>query len=94
MENLPYKKSQILSDYVALTIGQLGENISLRRGAAYSTSGFSICGYTHPLTQVCVPGCSPVSVGNHGALAVFQCNTKDQTSLEVQRNIIQHIVGE
>ena len=53
MNGLKAKSGQSLADLVALNIGQIGENIVLRRGVTLSAGeGVKLAGVTHPSANI------------------------------------------
>ncbi|XP_030054162.1 elongation factor Ts, mitochondrial [Microcaecilia unicolor] len=85
-----------LSDQVALTIGKLGENMTLRRAAWVAVPpNFFIGSYVHGATPSNLPSSSTVVFGRYGALVI--CQTSEESSrssiLELGRRLGQHVVG-
>ncbi|XP_056129457.1 elongation factor Ts, mitochondrial [Lampris incognitus] len=79
-----------LADEVALTIGSLGENMSVRRAVTVGVpAGWRIGSYVHGgLTSQ-----TDMAMGRYGALVVFQGGKEgDQEALG--RKLGQHVVGE
>lgn len=80
-----------LGDHSALTIGDMGENINLRRALAISVPNspdVTVFGCTHPTSINPIP----VSFGKYGALiAVRHKNREDIQQLSIQ--LCQHIIG-
>ncbi|XP_054882844.1 elongation factor Ts, mitochondrial [Poeciliopsis prolifica] len=79
-----------LADRVALTIGRLGENMSLKRAVTVGVPAeWHIGSYVHGN----VSGQTEVTMGRYGALVVFQ-GGKDEERHTLGRKLGQHVVGE
>ncbi|XP_037304418.1 elongation factor Ts, mitochondrial [Pungitius pungitius] len=79
-----------LSDRVALTIGRLGENLSVRRAVTVDVPAeWHIGSYVHGGVQ----GQTEVAMGRYAALVVFQGGEKENWDV-LGRKLGQHIVGE
>ncbi|XP_022046744.1 elongation factor Ts, mitochondrial [Acanthochromis polyacanthus] len=79
-----------LADQVALTIGRLGENMSVKRAVTVGVPAeWHIGSYIHGS----VSGQTEVSMGRYGALVVFQ-GGKEEERETLGRKLGQHIVGE
>ncbi|XP_023279388.1 elongation factor Ts, mitochondrial [Seriola lalandi dorsalis] len=79
-----------LADQVALTIGRLGENMSLKRAVTVGVPAeWHIGSYVHGG----VSGQTEVAMGRYGALVVFQ-GGKEAEQETLGRKLGQHIVGE
>lgn len=79
-----------LADQVALTIGRLGENMSLKRAVTVGIPAeWKIGSYIHGgiSTQ------TEVAMGRYGALVVFQGGKEEEQEM-LGRKLGQHIVGE
>lgn len=91
------KSEQSLADVVAENVGQLGENILIRRAVCIHV-GPELCleGYTHPPTSSVV---STISLGKFGGFVVYKKLLEpplmfEEVSLkEVGKQLAQHIVG-
>ncbi|XP_007254314.2 elongation factor Ts, mitochondrial [Astyanax mexicanus] len=79
-----------LADQLALTIGRLGENISIRRAVSIGIpSDWHIGSYVHsPVT-----GPSSLMMGRYGSLVVFQGGPEGEVEF-LGKKLGQHIVGE
>ncbi|XP_011877767.1 PREDICTED: elongation factor Ts, mitochondrial [Vollenhovia emeryi] len=78
-----------LSDHSAMTIGNVGENISLRRALAISVQSpdnVTLFGCTHPAPMNPIP----VSFGKYGALVAIKCKETDGM---LGTQLCQHIIG-
>ncbi|KAF1391558.1 hypothetical protein PFLUV_G00043360 [Perca fluviatilis] len=90
LNNLSVNEGASLSDRVALTIGRLGENMSVRRAVAVGVPAeWHIGSYVHGG----VSGQTEVAMGRYGALVVFQ-GGKEGERETLGRKLGQHIVGE
>lgn len=88
LKDLPAADGKSLSDHSALTIGNVGENISLRRALSISvrSPNVKLFGCTHP------PSINPtqMSFGKYGALVAIRCK-RNVDILGIQ--LCQHIIG-
>ncbi|KAM8867161.1 elongation factor Ts, mitochondrial [Synchiropus picturatus] len=79
-----------LADRVAFAIGQLGENMSVRRAVSLNVPAeWSIGSYVHGG----VSGQTEVVMGRYGALVVFQGGEEEERGT-LGRKLGQHVVGE
>lgn len=82
-----------LSDHLALIIGKVGENASLRRATCFKvTNSVTLASFAHPSSAVPADALTEnvVQLGKFGALvALHDANS----NAEAQRNLCQHIVG-
>jgi len=79
-----------LADRLALTIGRLGENMSVRRAVTVGVpANWHIGSYVHGAT---IPQ-SDIAMGRYGALVVFQGGQEGNQD-SVGHKLGQHIVGE
>jgi elongation factor Ts len=94
LRNLKSDDGKSLADHLALMIGTVGENASLRRAICYkSPEAVRLCGYTHPAPEV-APVEGKLMFGKYGAIAAFNSNSeKTEEIREIHRKICQHIVG-
>lgn len=80
-----------MTDHLALLIGNVGENATLRRAICLrSTNSFTVCGFAHPSGVVSHVD-NESQVGRYGAIVTLQADPT--LSQETQKNICQHIVG-
>ncbi|KAK5933849.1 hypothetical protein CgunFtcFv8_014298 [Champsocephalus gunnari] len=90
LNKLSLEAGASLSDRVALTIGRLGENLSVRRAVAVGVPvEWNIGSYVHGG----VSGQTEVAMGRYGALVVFQGGEEGAQEV-LGRKLGQHIVGE
>ncbi|XP_040059531.2 elongation factor Ts, mitochondrial [Gasterosteus aculeatus] len=90
LNKLCVEEGASLSDRVALTIGRLGENLSVRRAVTVGVPAeWHIGSYVHGG----VHGQTEVAMGRYAALVVFQGGEKEQWDV-LGRKLGQHIVGE
>lgn len=76
-----------LSDHSALIIGNVGENINIRRAMCMSVQpGVHLYGCTHPAPLNPVPS----SFGRYGALVALKSNKKNET---LGMQLCQHVIG-
>lgn len=88
LKSLAAPDGKSLADHSALTIGNLGENITLRRALAISVSlpNVTLFGCTHPAPMNPIP----VSFGKYGALVAIKCKHSDHM---LGTQLCQHIIG-
>ncbi|KAB5583746.1 hypothetical protein PHYPO_G00099220 [Pangasianodon hypophthalmus] len=88
--NLAVSEGSSVADQLALAIGRLGENISVRRAVSVGVpADWRVGSYVHGA----VLGRSDVPMGRYGALVVFQGGPEGQEEV-LGRKLGQHIVGE
>lgn len=94
LRNLKMEDGKTLGDHLALMIGIVGENASLKRAICYKApEAVRLCGYTHPAPEPPMTD-GKIMLGKYGSIAAFNSNCeKTEEVLEVQRKICQHIVG-
>lgn len=85
---------KLLSDHLALIIGKVGENASLRRATCFkATNSVTLASFAHPFVVKADANTSTenvVQLGKFGALlALHDANG----NADAQRNLCQHIVG-
>nr|CAD7266198.1 unnamed protein product [Timema shepardi] len=90
---------KLLVDHMALHIGNLGENLSLRRAFCFlAEEGVTLAGYTHPAAPIQ----TGTLLGKYGALVALRENSPEthidkapgQLSTEqLGKQLCQHIVG-
>nr|XP_050851806.1 elongation factor Ts, mitochondrial isoform X2 [Vespula vulgaris] len=87
LKALPANDGKTLADHSALTIGIIGENITLRRALCMRVQGdAAIFGGTHPAPMNPIP----ISFGRYGALIAVK-GKEDKMILGTQ--LCQHIIG-
>lgn len=93
MKNIKYDDNKTLGDHLALLIGTVGENTNLRRAICYKVpETLQLVGYAHSTVDQQTSG--NLLRGKYGALAAFRASTNSQDDkLEVQKKILQHIIG-
>ncbi|CAL8382384.1 unnamed protein product [Boreogadus saida] len=90
MSTLRAGEAGSLADQVALTIGRLGENMSVRRAVMLGVpAGWHIGSYVHGG----VGGPGDTALGRYGALVVFKGGKEESREL-LGRKLGQHVVGE
>ena len=97
MSNLPISESRTVKDEIALSIGDVGENIRTRRAACLKSSGSVVlAGYTHPTPEGII-GTDVVQFGKYGAIVAFRPTGRETVPAEslglIGRQLCQHIVG-
>lgn len=72
-------------------IGAVGENASLRRATCFKASeAVTLAAFTHPP----IKSSTHVQLGKFGSIVALENkNSNDENTIEIQRNICQHIVG-
>lgn len=87
LKTLSALDGKTIADHSALTIGNLGENIVVRRALCMNVpSDVKLIGITHPAPVE--P--SPVCYGKYGALLAFKTEENEE---EIGRQLCQHIIG-
>lgn len=91
LKDLACQDGKKLSDVLALMIGTLGENATLKRALCYSsTDGIYLSGYAHPSGDKS----DKVAFGKFGCIvALKQTVPKDVNLDDVGKELCQHIVG-
>lgn len=81
-----------LGDHSALTIGDVGENINLRRALAISvySPNVTVSGCTHPMSM---NPTVPVAFGKYGALIAVKDHKKREDIQQLSMQLCQHIIG-
>lgn len=96
---ISYDGARSLNDEKTVSIGELGENIQLRR-AVTMRSGTTVllAGYTHPAAAA-VEGKDVVQLGKFGAVVAYRPTENEGKGIspgrmeEIGRQLCQHIVG-
>ncbi|XP_070149075.1 elongation factor Ts, mitochondrial [Polyergus mexicanus] len=88
LKSLSAVDGKTLGDHSALTIGDVGENIKLKRALAISiqSPNVTLFGCTHPTPMNPVP----VSFGKYGVLIAVKCKNRDNI---LGMQLCQHIIG-
>ncbi|XP_006897621.1 PREDICTED: elongation factor Ts, mitochondrial [Elephantulus edwardii] len=82
----------VLKDQLALAIGNLGENMTLKRAAWVKVpSGFYIGSYVHGAMHS--PSISSLVLGKYGALVVCETSERKANLEDLGRRLGQHVVG-
>jgi len=80
-----------LADELALLIGSVGENATLRRATCIKTTDpISLVGVTHP-TELNTS--NEVYLGKYGSIVAYKSTGDLDESGELQKNVCQHIIG-
>uniref|UniRef100_A0A8C5Q0C1 Elongation factor Ts, mitochondrial n=1 Tax=Leptobrachium leishanense TaxID=445787 RepID=A0A8C5Q0C1_9ANUR len=86
----------LMKDQLAMTIGKLGENMTMKRAVwVMASSDMFIGSYMHGTPAVGIPSLSSMSFGKYGALVICQAadhSFKGNVS-ELGRRLGQHVVG-
>lgn len=97
LEKIPQDDGKSLADLVALNIGQLGENICLKRAVHFickpNGDKTHMVGFTHPSGDI-----RSLSFGRYGVLMaiekdLFGKTTKESTLQSLGQQLCQHVVG-
>lgn len=93
LKNLKTSDGKSLADSLALMIGTVGENASMKRAICYKApQAVSISAHIHPSPDTYVDG--KVFFGKYGAIAAFNSNAEKSEAIQsIHRKICQHIVG-
>lgn len=90
MGSLKATDNKSLVDHVALVIGSVGENITLKRAACVNVHGdLRLMAYSHPSS----PDENAPLLGKYGTLLVYSSFTNDVTVNQTAKQLCQHIVG-
>lgn len=78
-----------LGDHLALLIGTVGENASLKRALCFKTNNeLKLYGYAHPALNTLENNIT--QYGRYGAIVAFRTKYDNE---ELKKNLCQHIVG-
>lgn len=89
LKNLKTSDGSPLADHQALLIGDIGENVALRRAFSYTTTpGLKLAGYTHPAPEQS----SSILLGKYGALIAFTAPDNPEAK-DLGRQLCQHVIG-
>ncbi|XP_078192339.1 elongation factor Ts, mitochondrial isoform X2 [Callithrix jacchus] len=81
-----------LKDHLALAIGKLGENMTLKRAAWVKVpSGFYVGSYVHGVMQS--PSLHNLVLGKYGALVICETSEQNANLEDIGRRLGQHVVG-
>lgn len=88
LNKLVLHDGKTLNDHLALLIGTVGENASLKRAICFKTNdSVTLSGYAHPAPNV--EDKNAIKFGKYGTIVAFN----GSSSAIVQKNLCQHIVG-
>ncbi|TMW49881.1 hypothetical protein DOY81_005062 [Sarcophaga bullata] len=91
LKNLKSADGKSLADHLALLIGTVGENASIKRAICFKVNNdLKLSGYAHPQATSQETLQNVTQVGKYGAIVAFRGNNVDE---ELQKNLCQHIVG-
>lgn len=95
LKNIKYTDEKTLGDHLALLIGTVGENATLKRAICYKTpESVNLVGYCHSTSDQIQNHANGQLFGKYGAIAAFKSHTPvDDEKQELQKKILQHIVG-
>lgn len=80
-----------MADHLALLIGTVGENATIRRAICFKVNNeLKLSGYAHPQAVTEDSSQNVTQIGKYGAIVAFRGNNLDE---ELQKNLCQHIVG-
>uniref|UniRef100_A0A8D1JFF0 Elongation factor Ts, mitochondrial n=1 Tax=Sus scrofa TaxID=9823 RepID=A0A8D1JFF0_PIG len=81
-----------LKDWLALAIGKLGENMTLKRAAWVKVpAGFYVGSYVHGTMQS--PSLHNLVLGKYGALVICETSERKANLEDLGRRLGQHVVG-
>ncbi|XP_068140479.1 elongation factor Ts, mitochondrial [Drosophila tropicalis] len=93
LKNLPTVEGRILADHLALLIGAVGENASIRRALCFKVdNGVRLAGYAHPAPTNVSTTEDITQVGKYGAIMAYRSEHRLQ-DIEFNKSICQQIVG-
>lgn len=88
LRNLKLEDGKTLGDHLALLIGTVGENASIKRAICFKTNHeLKLSGYTHPAENTIVPN-EITQLGKYGSIVAFRSNEINE---ELQKNLCQHL---
>lgn len=91
MKNLKAADGKTLADHLALLIGTVGENASIKRAICFKVNNdLKLSGYAHPQATSQDSLQNVTQVGKYGAIVAFRGNNINE---DLQKNLCQHIVG-
>lgn len=91
MKSILGQDGRTLGDELALIIGNVGENATLRRATCFKTSDpITLFGTTHP-SQLATS--SNVHLGKYGSIIAYKSTGNLDGNADLQKNICQHIIG-
>lgn len=95
LKNIKCTDDKTLGDHLALLIGTVGENSTLKRAICYKTpASVNLVGYAHSTSEQIQNPDEGQLIGKYGAIAAFKSETPvDTEKQELQKKILQHIVG-
>lgn len=92
LKNITHEDGKTLGDHLALLIGTVGENATLKRAICYKVpDNVTLVGYTHSTSDL-QANKKEFLFGKYGAIAAFNSKTDTEKS-DLQQKIVQHIVG-
>lgn len=90
LKELKTADNKSLGDKLALMIGNVGENASLRRALCFKANNSALLtGLAHPTATIASP--NDPQLGKYGAIVVMK--SINNPNVEINKNICQHIVG-
>ncbi|XP_063699594.1 elongation factor Ts, mitochondrial [Culicoides brevitarsis] len=95
LKNIKFTDDKSLGDHLALLIGTVGENATLKRAICYKTpESVNLVGYAHSTSEQVQNNDDGQLFGKYGAIAAFKSQAPvDAEKQELQKKILQHIVG-
>lgn len=93
LKNLATIEGRSLGDHLALLIGAVGENATIRRALCFKVNnGLRLAGYAHPAPTNVSTTEDITQVGKYGAIVAFRTDSLVQ-DIEFQKALCQQIVG-
>nr|XP_023012075.1 elongation factor Ts, mitochondrial isoform X2 [Leptinotarsa decemlineata] len=90
LKNLKAADGKLLADKLALAIGTLGENATLKRALCLKAgNGIHLSAYAHPSGSAS----DKVLLGRLGGLLAYKAAESTENTIELGKGICQHIVG-
>uniref|UniRef100_A0A336L310 Elongation factor Ts, mitochondrial n=1 Tax=Culicoides sonorensis TaxID=179676 RepID=A0A336L310_CULSO len=96
LKDISCQDGKTLGDHLALLIGTVGENATLKRAICYKApESVSLVGYAHSTSEQIMNQEDGPLFGKYGAIAAFKVLQPplDEGKQELQKKILQHIVG-
>ncbi|KAH8283002.1 hypothetical protein KR054_011497 [Drosophila jambulina] len=93
LKNLPTEEGRTLGDHLALLIGALGENATIRRALCFKVNNdLKLVGYAHPAATNVGTTDDTTQVGKYGAIVAYRSEHR-LLNYEFNKSICQQIVG-
>lgn len=92
LKNVVLADGKTLADQLALLIGNVGENASLRRAICFKVAdSVQLVGAAHPAPADATA--DSVQVGKYGSIVAFQTTDAQPTTADIPKKICQQLIG-